>query len=543
MTRLDSVMPSGPATPRQARAPWGLAIALACAATASAVLLTGVSAWFLGAVALAGLGPAAFAFNFHTPAAFVRLLALTKTVGKYGERVAGHRATLSDQVRRRVSLFNAMAQTPSTRTAGWQLGNQDRLADYMEDVEDLDSARLRVGLPMAMLGAAFAVLLVATAWLAPLALAGIVPATAAVGLASAWMRPRAAARWLDLRKAQRDAGRRLDAALAAAVPLQAERAFGDTLAAGFVRFEAAERARLGQRHALAIAECATAMAGPSIALSVMVAAWHAGERGEGLLLPAFLAFAWLALAETALTVPRMVFSSVRTHAARENLAVWSAGADQEPAMIRADETPAALVLYDVPRRSPDGRRLGEPLSAIARAGRPTVLVGGSGTGKTTLLKQIAGWIGDDGEGRFAGDGTVLPAAVRRAMSHLCLHDCAILADTIRENLLAPAAGDAACWDALRAVELEGRIVAAGGLDAWIDQDMLSLGEAQRLNLARALLSNCPIVLLDEPTEHLDAKQGERIFARVLERLQNRIVVYSSHRLGTTAIAAACLELR
>ena len=46
----------------------------------------------LGAVALAGLGPAALAFNFHVPAAFVRLFALSKTLGKYGERVVGHRA-------------------------------------------------------------------------------------------------------------------------------------------------------------------------------------------------------------------------------------------------------------------------------------------------------------------------------------------------------------------------------------------------------------------------------------------------------------------
>ena len=111
---------------------------LAIAASASGILLTGISAWFLGAVALAGLGPAELAFNFHIPAAFVRLFALSKTLGKYGERVVGHRAALLDQVKRRAWLFLAMAQAPATRAAGWQLGNQDRLSDYMEDVEDVD---------------------------------------------------------------------------------------------------------------------------------------------------------------------------------------------------------------------------------------------------------------------------------------------------------------------------------------------------------------------------------------------------------------------
>src|SRR5664279_4055131 len=117
---------------------------------------------------------------------------------------------------------------------------------------------------------------------------------------------------------------------------------------------------------------------------------------------------------------------------------------------------------------------------------------------------------------------------QRAASHLCLHDAAILSDTVRENLFAPGASEQECWLALAAVELDGRLAGAGGLDAWISQDMLSLGEAQRLNLARALLCDAPVVLLDEPVEHLDHDQASRILKRVLSQLVNRIVVYSSH---------------
>ena len=524
-----ATVPVGKSARQDPTALWRLALLLAVAAVASGILLTGVSVWFLGAVALAGLGPAAaaLAFNFHTPAAFVRLFALTKTACKYGERVFGHRAALLDQVRRRSALFAAMAHAPSTRAVGWQLGNQDRLSDYMEDVEDVDYARLRVAMPALALMAGTTVMAGATAWLAAAALVPI----AAFSIIVVVMLYRAmqvvSGQRAAVRFSQRGTGRLLGAALAAVVPLKAEQAFAKVLASAFAGFSAAAGQQAAQRRALALLDLVAGLAGPVAALSVLVAAWHAGSRGSDLLVPAFLAFGWLTLGETVLGLSRIVLGRVRELAASEGLRRWTAapGADGVTLAFAALQR---LVLTNVPRQAPDGRGLGEPVSRTLEAGRPTMLVGSSGTGKTTLLKQIAGWIGADDVGRYTGDGVVLLAARRRAMSHLCLHDAAILSDTIRENLFAPSAADSECWEALAAVELDGRIEAAGSLDAWIEQDMLSLGEAQRLNLARALLSEAPLVLLDEPVEHLDPEQGSRILNRVLRQLAGRIVIYSSH---------------
>ena len=136
------------------------------------------------------------------------------------------------------------------------------------------------------------------------------------------------------------------------------------------------------------------LAGPVAALSVLVAAWHAGSRGSALLVPAFLAFGWLTLGETVLGVSRIVLGRVRELAASEGLQRWTAapGADGVSLSFAALQR---LVLTNVPRQTPDGRGLGEPVNLTLEAGRPTVLVGASGTGKTTLLKQIAGWIGAD----------------------------------------------------------------------------------------------------------------------------------------------------
>jgi ATP-binding cassette subfamily C protein CydC len=513
--------------PARAKSPWRLALLFAVAAAASGILLTGISVWFLGAVALAGLGPAALVFNFHTPAAFVRLFALSKTAGKYGERVVGHRAALLDQVSRRARLFTAMARAPSARAASWQLGNQDRLSDYMEDVEDVDYARLRVGLPAVVLMAGLAALIGATAVLTPFALGPIAVVSVVVVVTLRRALPRVARLWTVARSSQRAAGRRLGAALGSVVPLQAERAFATILANAFARFNEAEASRLAQRRALAALDMMAGLASPLAALSILLAAWHAGNRGGSLLVPAFLAFGWLALGETAQGVSRIVLGRVRENAARESLNDWTVtGGD-----VASSPVPVALqtlTLKNVPRQTPDGRRLGGALNLTFQAGRPTALVGASGSGKTTLLKQIAGWIGADNNGQFIGDDVVMLGAYRRAVSHLCLHDAAILSDTIRENLFAPDASETDCWRALAIVELEDRIEAAGGLGAWISQDMLSLGEAQRLNLARALLSESPVVLLDEPVEHLDSGQASRLLKGVLSRLANRIVIYSTH---------------
>src|SRR5664279_1470171 len=396
----------------------------------------------------------------------------------------------------------------------------------MEDVEDVDYERLRVGMPSAILIAGIVALAVATAWLAPLAL---VPIALLALLLTATLRrlmPTVDRQWRSVRSSQRSAGRLLGTALASVVPLQAERVFPDILNISFIHFSDAEAGRLAQRRGLAMLDMLAGLAGPLATVSVLVAAWHAGERGSALLIPAFLGFGWLALGETANSVSRIVLGRVRERAAREGLNDWST-----EAALKTTPTPSPVVLQtltlrNVPRQTPDGRSLGRPINLSFRAGHPTALVGASGTGKTTLLKQIAGWIGTDNNGQFVSDGVVMLGGYRRAASHLSLHDAAILSDTVRENLFAPDASEQECWRALAAVELDGRF--AEGLDGWICQDVLSLGEAQRLNLARALLNDAPLVLLDEPVEHLDLDQGARILQRVLARLANRIVVYSSH---------------
>ncbi|MDV2988079.1 UNVERIFIED_CONTAM: ATP-binding cassette domain-containing protein [Methylobacteriaceae bacterium AG10] len=506
---------------------WTLAFALAALALAANLALAGTAVSFLAAVALAGAGPAAFAFNFHHPAALVRLFALLRTGARYGERMAGHRAALSDQVRRRAGLFAALARAPESRGAGWQLGRPERLADFIDDVADLDYARLRVGFPLAITGAALAGLVLATAFVAPLALPAVAALALAGALAARHALQRLAATEAWVRRARRAAAADLGTALAGAVPLDAEGRRATALRIALDPLRDAERETAAGRRALARFEAVLALAGPALALAVPLAAWSAGARGTGLLPAAFLAFAWLALAEPVLALPRALLGSVRARLARPSLAVGE-GAAAEPSP-RPGPAPGALTLHGLRLRPPDGRDLGPAPDLAVVPGTPLALVGPSGCGKTTLLKALAGWSAErPGEAIRLG-GTRRPAAERRSLTHLSLHDAAILSDTVRENLFARNAADSELWAALEAVELDARIRAAGGLDAWIAEGSLSLGEAQRLNLARAWLSPAPVILLDEPAEHLGDDQAARILRRLLARWHGCVVVLTSHR--------------
>lgn len=524
-TRSDTT-PAGSGRAETSRA-WTLAFGLAALALAANLALAGTAVSFLAAVALAGAGPAAFAFNFHHPAALVRLFALLRTGARYGERMAGHRAALSDQVRRRAGLFAALARAPESRGAGWQLGRPERLADFIDDVADIDYARLRVGFPLAMTGAALAGLVLATALVAPLALLPVAVLALAGGFVARHALTRLAAIEAWVRRARRTAAADLGAALAGAVPLDAEGRRGPALRLALDPLRDAEREAACGKRALARLEAVLALAGPALALAVLLAAWSAGARGTGLLPAAFLAFTWLALAEPILSLPRALLGSVRARLARQSLAVEEgAAAEPDP---RPGPALGALALHGLRLQAPDGRDLGPAPELAIVPGTPLTLVGASGCGKTTLLKALAGWsVERPGETIRLG-GTVRPAAERRALTHLSLHDAAILSDTVRENLFAPGASDAALWAALEAVELDARIRAAGGLDAWIAEGGLSLGEAQRLNLARASLSPAPVILLDEPAEHLGDDQAARILGRLLARWPDRIVVLTSHR--------------
>lgn len=173
------------------------------------------------------------------------------------------------------------------------------------------------------------------------------------------------------------------------------------------------------------------------------------------------------------------------------------------------------------------------------AGTRTALVGPSGAGKTTLLSLVERFADPD-NGRILLDGVdlrELPRAALRARIGYVEQDAPALAGTLRENLTLadPDASDAALMEALRAVQLEGLVTRTeAGLEAEVGERgvRLSGGERQRLAIARALLAGPDLLLLDEPTANLDARNEQAMVEAIDAAAEHRTVLIVAHRLST-----------
>jgi len=171
------------------------------------------------------------------------------------------------------------------------------------------------------------------------------------------------------------------------------------------------------------------------------------------------------------------------------------------------------------------------------AGSRVAVLGPSGSGKSTLASLLLRVVAPD-TGRILLGGVDLArlsaAEVRSRMAWLS-QGTRLFSDTIRDNLrlALPEATDAEMWQALEQAQIAELVRALpGGLDAWVGQGGagVSGGQARRLELARALLSRAPILILDEPATGLDADTERAFLATLNDVAPGRTVVLIVHRL-------------
>jgi ABC-type multidrug transport system fused ATPase/permease subunit len=176
-------------------------------------------------------------------------------------------------------------------------------------------------------------------------------------------------------------------------------------------------------------------------------------------------------------------------------------------------------------------------------GTRTALVGPSGAGKSTLLQLVERFYDVTGGAvRVSGvDVRELPRQALRGQLGYVEQEAPVLAGTLRENLrlTVPAATDAqmlAVLDAVNLADIVGRT--PEGLDAQVGEGgvLLSGGERQRLAIARTLLAAPPILLLDEPTSNLDARNEVALRQAIDTVAQNRTMIVVAHRLSTVVDA-------
>ena len=219
-----------------------------------------------------------------------------------------------------------------------------------------------------------------------------------------------------------------------------------------------------------------------------------------------------------------------------------------PPISTAMQTPV-LELDNVSFSYADGTQVLHEVSFTVLRGTRVALVGPSGAGKSTLLSLIERFYDTtDGQLRFEGtDIASWPRQALRSRIGYVEQDAPVLAGTIRDNLLMidPTASDAQLRDVLAAVNLTDLIDRApSGLDTPVGDEgvLLSGGERQRLAIARVLLAAPPLLLLDEPTASLDARNEAALRAAVDVVAEQRTLVIVAHRLSTVVDADAIVVL-
>ncbi|WP_051196421.1 ABC transporter ATP-binding protein/permease [Jonesia quinghaiensis] len=185
-------------------------------------------------------------------------------------------------------------------------------------------------------------------------------------------------------------------------------------------------------------------------------------------------------------------------------------------------------------------------------GEHVALTGHSGSGKSTIARIVERSIAPEGgDLLFAGqDATELTLPAARAFSAVVQQTTYLFSGTVRDNLhvAAPDATDDDMWVALEAAHLAADIRdMPGGLDAAVGERGMTLsgGQAQRLSIARALLTDAPLIVLDEPTSQVDLASERAIIAAIdgIVASTDRTVLSISHRASALRTVDRVLNLR
>jgi ATP-binding cassette, subfamily C, bacterial CydC len=469
----------------------------------------------------------------------VRFFALARPLARYLERLASHDLVLRALGRTRAAFYERIEPLAPAELEAYRRG--DLVSRMVDDVDALQALYLRGVMP-SLVGLVVAVAcVIACALLIPSAALALAVGLVLGGIAVPLLAGRLARRARSRQAAARgDLTAELVELLRGAPELAAYGREGDALAR--VRTADRELARLGRADAL-VAGLADA-AGILVAglttvavLAVAVAAHDAGTLDRVLV----ATLALLALSSFDVVAPLPA-------AARELSPTLASGRrvlelmDREPSVTdRSDPDVVSnarpvVALEGVTAGYADEAPVLERFDLRLEPGERVALVGPSGAGKTTVTNLVLRFL-DPRDGRVSIGGRdvrdLRQEDVRNTFA-LAGQEAHVFDSTIRENLrlARPSASDAELWEALRRARLdEWAASLPDGLDTLVGEDgaRLSGGQRQRLVVARALLSTAPVLILDEPTAHLDPDTAEELVADVLDVADERSVLLITHR--------------
>ncbi|MFJ6323090.1 MULTISPECIES: thiol reductant ABC exporter subunit CydC [unclassified Rhizobium] len=512
----------------------GASLALGAGLSTLAMLagggLLGLSGWFITASAFAGLTvSSAMVFDVFMPSAGIRLLAIGRTASRYGERLVTHDATLKVLAALRERLFRGWAEPAA---AARMIRRPAKLLFRLtNDVDALDSLYLRILVPAVVAILAACAVTIALCFIDPAlgALAGLWLVIVCLGLS-----------FVGGRMALKPGRRRAHA-------MEALRARSIDLVAGQT-----ELAMVGQLQAqrIAVAEADKRLAKADDALNRIDSVVAAGfSLASTLLLTATLLTVALLAKQGVIGAPAAALALLVAFAATEPFAAMRRGVLElgrtllavrrisprlkAEAAAQTMARPAAGYAFQLTSvlagHEEKARPVLQDLSLSLAVGERLAVIGPSGVGKSTLLALLAGEIVASG-----GSAACLPSATLTQRSEL-------FQDTVRGNLqlAAPDADDNQLRKALAAAGLLADVEALPhGLSTRLGEGGagLSGGQLRRLALARLLLRDTPLWLLDEPTEGLDGRTAGAVLDGLASVAAGRSLVIATHIRREAALA-------
>lgn len=527
-----------------------LAVTLLLVTLVAGTALLAVSGHFLTAAALAGTG--ALGFNFFGPSAGIRALTFVRILSRYAEKLVGHDATLRIARDLRVWFFRRVLPLAPLGLGHYRVG--ELVTRLLADIDAVDGRLVRAIGPLLAVLALGVLALGIAACVLPLAGAVLLVALLLLGVViPGWSVRRAAA----LEGARAQARTQLRANVQEGIEGYADLAAMDATTAWLraldarsrevARWDGVRKRRIADATGLQALVAAFAL--PAM-LWVLLSAVGAGRLDAALAGALFFMTIAVLDACTAI-VPAWQALHAATVAARRLEDVVDAPARTSPAGVRRADTQGTLVLQAVTFAWPGASRpVLDGAELRIAPGEHVVIAGDSGAGKSSLVALALGLCEPrSGEIFFAGvDLRTLSLADWHARIAWLPQDAPVFSGSVRENLQLgdPVADEARLWSVLAQVRLEAHVRGlVGGLEAWVGENgaTLSAGQARRLALARALLRDASLLLLDEPTEGLDQDTADALMRDFAEAAHGRSALIISHAVLPDGVADARYRLQ
>ncbi|MEZ9290192.1 cysteine/glutathione ABC transporter ATP-binding protein/permease CydC [Vibrio lentus] len=514
-----------------------LGMLLAFATLSASIGLLTLSGWFISASAVAGLTIARETFNYMLPGGGVRGLAMSRTAGRWGERVVSHNATFKLLTDLRIFFFKKLAPLIPGRISN--LRDADLLNRLVADVDAMDHVYLRLVSPVTvgMFGIFFLTLFLM--WFD--SSLGLILGSILLIMLLVWP-------ILFYKLGKRNGGELTqNKADLRVTTLDWIEGYSE-----LTLFGAEERYRnaiLETQHKLMANQFVnanlTGMASAALmlfnGLTLVLMLWLAAD-GVGGNAPdpfiALMAFATMASFELLMPIAGAFqhLGQTLSSARRLNEVILS-----EPEVQFAEEKldinkPLDITFSNVTFNYPDSER--SVLNAVdltIPATNKVAIVGQTGSGKSTLIQLLTRYW-DPKKGYISIAGIELTqwneSQLRESIS-VVSQRVDILNGTLRDNLLIarPEATNDHLANILKDVGLE-KLLENNALDSWLGDGgrQLSGGEKRRIGIARAILHDAPILLLDEPTEGLDKQTEQCIMALFEKHFEGKTVIFITHRL-------------